>query len=67
MDLNQIIASVQKSETRYGYDSLAPHERIVFDVSALEAEVNNLGVNYGYEATAAASAATTSASNATGQ
>lgn len=43
MDLDHVIASVQKKETRHGYGSLAPHERIVFDVSALEAEVNNGG------------------------
>lgn len=43
MDLDQIIASVQEKEARHGYDSLAPPERIVFDVNALEAEVNNGG------------------------
>lgn len=43
MDLDQIISSVQEKETRHGYDSLAPSERVVFDVNALEAEVNNGG------------------------
>jgi hypothetical protein len=43
LDFDQIIASVQEKQTRHGYDSLAPPERIVFDVNALEAEVNNGG------------------------
>ena len=43
MDLDRIIASVQEKEARHGYGSLAPPERIVFDVNALEAEVNNGG------------------------
>lgn len=43
MDLDRIIASVQEKEAHHGYDSLAPPERIVFEVSALQAEVNNGG------------------------
>jgi hypothetical protein len=43
MDLEQIISSVQEKESRHGFDSLAPYERVVFDVNAFEAEVNNGG------------------------
>jgi hypothetical protein len=43
MNLMDVIAAVQEKERRRGSDALAPHEKVVLDVDALEGEINNGG------------------------
>jgi hypothetical protein len=45
LDVLEIIVRLQEKEQRGGYESLAAQERVVLDVAALEAEVNNGGLN----------------------
>ncbi len=45
MDLLETITAVQEKERQIGYGGLASHERVVLDVAALEAAVNNGGLH----------------------
>lgn len=44
MDILETVRALQEKEVQLGYDALAAHERVVVDVAALEAEVNNGGL-----------------------